>query len=512
MRIAAEREVLVLEDNPYGLLRYEGEALPPLYALDGGVYVMYLGTFSKILSPGIRLGWVCAPPPVLEKINVGKQGADLCTSTLSQLMVQAYFEHADWRQYVRFADRGLPAPPRRHAGRPRGVLPRPGRVDPPAGRHVRVGHAAGLHRHHRPAGPRAARQRGVRAGRRRLPGRPRRRLDAPELLRLRRGAHREGIRRIGKVISEQMDLYGTLTGEMQAVSTEELEIARQAEDTERGAECRAQRSGAGGPPANEPRRGPEGRALAGAPGVAPIGRQRGGRAGPPGPRGRLGGRGQRPDPAAARGTSRRGLRGAPRPRRRGRNGAGTAGDPGYSVHRLGRAGVLAGDRQGHDQAPPPGRGDPYAGLRRLHPDRLPRAGRRGHPGGHRGAAGVPHRGQALAPGVGPGDQVRRAPRTTCPVRWWPRSPTTSASCSSATWRAATWPYPCSRDPMGPRRCPSSRPCRATATRTTTSRATTSAARSSCARPSWGPSRPSGPTSSRSAPTGCSVATGSRAWT
>ena len=87
--VAAEREILVLEDNPYGLLRYEGQPLPTLRALDGGVYVMYLGTFSKILSPGIRLGWVVAPPPVLEKLNLGKQAADLCTSTLSQLMVQA---------------------------------------------------------------------------------------------------------------------------------------------------------------------------------------------------------------------------------------------------------------------------------------------------------------------------------------------------------------------------------------------------------------------------------------
>src|SRR4029079_3431849 len=95
-----ERELLVLEDNPYGMLRYEGEALPPLRSLDGGVFVMYLGTFSKILSPGIRLGWVVAPPPVLEKINLGKQAADLCTSTLSQLMVQAYFEQSRWRAYV----------------------------------------------------------------------------------------------------------------------------------------------------------------------------------------------------------------------------------------------------------------------------------------------------------------------------------------------------------------------------------------------------------------------------
>ncbi|MEA2472899.1 MAG: 2-aminoadipate transaminase, partial [Thermoleophilaceae bacterium] len=100
VQIANERQLLVLEDNPYGLLRYEGSPLPTLRALDGGVYVMYLGTFSKILSPGIRLGWVVAPPPVLEKINLGKQAADLCTSTLTQLMVSAFFDQGMWRDYV----------------------------------------------------------------------------------------------------------------------------------------------------------------------------------------------------------------------------------------------------------------------------------------------------------------------------------------------------------------------------------------------------------------------------
>ena len=61
VEIAHERELLVLEDNPYGLLRYEGEPLPTLRSLDGGEFVIYLGTFSKILSPGIRLGWAAAP-------------------------------------------------------------------------------------------------------------------------------------------------------------------------------------------------------------------------------------------------------------------------------------------------------------------------------------------------------------------------------------------------------------------------------------------------------------------
>ncbi|HET8976414.1 MAG TPA: PLP-dependent aminotransferase family protein, partial [Solirubrobacterales bacterium] len=56
VELAREHEVLVCEDNPYGLLRFEGEPQKPLYALDGGDYVLYLGTFSKILSPGIRVG------------------------------------------------------------------------------------------------------------------------------------------------------------------------------------------------------------------------------------------------------------------------------------------------------------------------------------------------------------------------------------------------------------------------------------------------------------------------
>ena len=99
VEVARERELLVLEDNPYGLLRYEGEALPTLYSLDASNagkngasdLVIYLGTFSKILSPGLRLGWAVAPRPVLEKLNLGKQGADLCSSPMTQLFVAAYF-------------------------------------------------------------------------------------------------------------------------------------------------------------------------------------------------------------------------------------------------------------------------------------------------------------------------------------------------------------------------------------------------------------------------------------
>jgi 2-aminoadipate transaminase len=100
VELAREREVQIVEDNPYALLRYEGEPQEPLYKLDGGDYVIYLGTFSKILSPGIRLGWLCAPPPVMEKTVLGKQAADLCTSTLTQYFVREYFEEGRWRDYV----------------------------------------------------------------------------------------------------------------------------------------------------------------------------------------------------------------------------------------------------------------------------------------------------------------------------------------------------------------------------------------------------------------------------
>jgi 2-aminoadipate transaminase len=117
VEVARERELLVLEDNPYGLLRYEGDPLPTLYSLDaenaspptrGGVsdLVIYLGTFSKILSPGLRLGWAVAPRPVLEKLNLGKQGSDLCSSPVTQMFVAAYFAERGaagrpaWVEYV----------------------------------------------------------------------------------------------------------------------------------------------------------------------------------------------------------------------------------------------------------------------------------------------------------------------------------------------------------------------------------------------------------------------------
>ena len=208
VEIARERELLVLEDNPYGLLRYEGEPLPPLYALDGGEYVIYLGTFSKILSPGIRLGWVTAPGPVLSKIKLGKQAADLCTSSLTQQLVDVYFEEGSWRRYVQDLCARLPPAPRRDARRARRVLPAGGRVDAAERRPVHLGDAARVHRHRRPARKGAARgARRVRPRIGRVRRRSRRQLDAPQLLRRgrrrhrrRRAPHRQGGRRADRAV------------------------------------------------------------------------------------------------------------------------------------------------------------------------------------------------------------------------------------------------------------------------------------------------------------------------
>ena len=105
LELAREYDLVILEDNPYGMLRFEGEQLPTLASMEqedeGEVErVVYLGTFSKIFAPGVRLGWVHAQPGILHKINVGKQGADLCSSNLSQMMIASFFQNSDWRGYV----------------------------------------------------------------------------------------------------------------------------------------------------------------------------------------------------------------------------------------------------------------------------------------------------------------------------------------------------------------------------------------------------------------------------
>ena len=92
---AARHGLVVIEDDPYGQLCYEGTTPPALASLGGTAPVIYLGTFSKIFCPGMRIGWLAAPREIYEKYAVVKQGADLHTSTLAQHEILAYLERFD---------------------------------------------------------------------------------------------------------------------------------------------------------------------------------------------------------------------------------------------------------------------------------------------------------------------------------------------------------------------------------------------------------------------------------
>jgi DNA-binding transcriptional MocR family regulator len=84
LALAQRYQVPILEDDPYGELRYEGTPMPALKALDRHGHVLYLSTFSKMLFPGLRLGWLVAPEPVIERLTLIKQLTDLHTNTLGQ--------------------------------------------------------------------------------------------------------------------------------------------------------------------------------------------------------------------------------------------------------------------------------------------------------------------------------------------------------------------------------------------------------------------------------------------
>ena len=100
MEIINKYEIPVAEDNPYGELRYEGEYLPSLKSMDTKGLVMFLGTLSKILCPGYRIGWVSASPEILAKFNVVKQAADLQASTISQMEMAKFFDTCDVDAHV----------------------------------------------------------------------------------------------------------------------------------------------------------------------------------------------------------------------------------------------------------------------------------------------------------------------------------------------------------------------------------------------------------------------------
>ena len=100
IELANKYDVMILEDNPYGELRFEGEVQPSLRSLDTEDRVIFMGTFSKIFSPGIRVGWFNAAPKVLEKFNLVKQGADLQTSTTTQMILSQFLDDNDLEAHI----------------------------------------------------------------------------------------------------------------------------------------------------------------------------------------------------------------------------------------------------------------------------------------------------------------------------------------------------------------------------------------------------------------------------
>lgn len=90
LALVKEFKLFILEDNPYDQLRFEGEAIPSLYSLDEEGYVISLGTFSKILCPGLRVAWIMGNKEIIEKIVIMKQATDLCSPIFNQLIAYEY--------------------------------------------------------------------------------------------------------------------------------------------------------------------------------------------------------------------------------------------------------------------------------------------------------------------------------------------------------------------------------------------------------------------------------------
>ena len=98
--LARKYDVMILEDNPYGDIRFEGEDIPSLKSLDTDGRVIYAGSFSKILAPGIRVGFVSAPKEVIQKIVVCKQCSDVHSNILAQMICHEYLTKYDLNAHL----------------------------------------------------------------------------------------------------------------------------------------------------------------------------------------------------------------------------------------------------------------------------------------------------------------------------------------------------------------------------------------------------------------------------
>ena len=98
VEICRRNKILILEDNPYGLLYFDKKVPDALRSIDENV--IYLGSFSKILAPGFRVGYVLAPPAIREKLVLAQESAILCPSMFSQSMISEYLSNSDWQGQI----------------------------------------------------------------------------------------------------------------------------------------------------------------------------------------------------------------------------------------------------------------------------------------------------------------------------------------------------------------------------------------------------------------------------
>jgi 2-aminoadipate transaminase len=97
--ICRREAIAIVEDNPYGMLSFDGELNTALYSLDPE-NVFYLGSFSKIFAPGVRIGWVLAPMEVRNVLQLAAEATTICPSVLSQMVVERYLTSLDWRAQI----------------------------------------------------------------------------------------------------------------------------------------------------------------------------------------------------------------------------------------------------------------------------------------------------------------------------------------------------------------------------------------------------------------------------
>lgn len=98
--LAKKYSVMILEDNPYGELRINGENVPCIKSLDTDGIVVYAGSFSKVLSPGMRLGYAIAPKPVIQKMVVCKQGEDVHSNSWAQMVAHKFMTEYDFEGHL----------------------------------------------------------------------------------------------------------------------------------------------------------------------------------------------------------------------------------------------------------------------------------------------------------------------------------------------------------------------------------------------------------------------------